>query len=76
MKLIEGYDDAFLGTALIWSRSGTRETVAVYSGNVMVEQMMQDDPEADFDDALEYATLVHKLGVELTAKFRERGLKG
>lgn len=49
---IDGFDEAAIGTACIW-RGNTREDVLVYSGDKIVDILMERDGMEQFD-AIEY----------------------
>ena len=49
---IDGFDEAAIGTACIW-RGNTREDVLVYSGDKMVDILMERDGMEQFE-AIEY----------------------
>ena len=51
MKTIDGHDNAFVGMSQIW-RDQQRVDVAVYSGDVIVSNLMKDG--MDELDAIEY----------------------
>ena len=52
MLKIDGHDDAIVGQACIWTNQ-TREHVLVYSGDKIVEGLMQRDG-MSMEEAIEY----------------------
>tara|TARA_R100001129_G_scaffold123358_3_gene85979 strand:- start:11732 stop:12007 length:276 start_codon:yes stop_codon:yes gene_type:complete len=50
---LDGLDEAIIGQSCIWERTGHRENRVIYSGQKIVEILMERD-DMDYDEALEY----------------------